>query len=122
MKPLARTGLLALVLLSWNLLAWNSTGHMAVALLAYEELSKNDTAWNAIVEILKQHPRLEDLKQDMPANAGEKEQWRYIFCKAATWPDMVRPKAGDGAVRQRLSAKYHHGEWHYINFPINLDD
>jgi hypothetical protein len=34
----------------------------------------------------------------------------YAFIKAAGWPDDVR---------SRRWKKYHHGNWHYVNFPCS---
>lgn len=73
-------------------LAWNSEGHRLVALTAQQQLSPE--AQEYFRAILKSHPypSVRDLSE------------------ASIWPDQVRS-----------DPKYHHGTWHYVNFPIFLD-
>src|SRR5438445_11680 len=69
--------------------AWNDVGHMAAAEIAYREL-RPTPYWDKIVAILKEHPRLVDLRANLPEDVSKEEEWHYIFLKAAVWPDMVR--------------------------------
>ena len=67
-------------------LAWNGTGHEAVAQVAWDQLTPAERA--ATVGILKAHPRYEkDLMQQLEPgeDAGE-----HAFREAATWPDVVK--------------------------------
>src|SRR6476646_4759138 len=72
--------------------AWNSPGHIIVALIAYDQL---DPATRAkAMELLRAHPRFDDhFLSTMPrevkqSNETVQEQW--LFSHAATWPDQVR--------------------------------
>jgi hypothetical protein len=90
--------------------AWNDTGHMTVALIAYRGLS--DAQRHEIAEILKHHPHYKSFLLDgKPADVDE-GQWAFL--KAATWPDWVRPGRG----KADSITKYHHGPWHYIDIPF----
>jgi hypothetical protein len=92
--------------------AWNNTGHMTVALIAYRKLT--DEQRTQLAAILKAHPHYQSFLLDgKPANVEEGE---WAFLKAATWPDFVRPdKAGK---KPEDITKYHHGPWHYIDIPF----
>ena len=90
--------------------AWNDTGHMVVALIAYRRLS--DSQKQQVTEILKAHPHYKlFLLAGKPddVDAGE-----WAFMKAATWPDFIRPYGG----KPEEITKYHHGPWHYVDFPF----
>ncbi|QDT43224.1 S1/P1 Nuclease [Gimesia alba] len=97
--------------------AWNYAGHRIIASIAYDQL--DPSTQTAMLELLKQHPRFEqDFQSRMPdviKNASPEIQNRWIFMRAATWPDLAR--SFNDANRE----KYHHGTWHYINQPIYLD-
>jgi len=102
--------------------AWFDAGHMLIAEIAYRKLQESPESWKQIVELLKAHPRLADLKQGMPEGLAENEQWHFIFLKAATWPDMVRAKPTMDADAKKISQQYHHGPHHYINYPLNTEE
>ena len=68
-------------------LAWNETGHMTVALIAYRQLS--DSQKQKVAEILKAHPHYKlRLNADLPDGVNADE---WAFLRAATWPDRNRP-------------------------------
>ncbi|HKB92428.1 MAG TPA: S1/P1 nuclease [Opitutaceae bacterium] len=91
--------------------AWNNSGHELVAMIAYEQL--DPTVQDAAFALLQHHPHFETiLKEGLPANADVKE---WVFLHAATWPDRVRPDP-----RHPELKGYHHGSWHYINYPYVL--
>lgn len=97
--------------------AWNFAGHRIIASIAFDQLEPATQL--AMVELLKQHPRYEqDFQSRMPdviKTASPAIQNRWLFMRAATWPDIAR--RFDDANRE----KYHHGTWHYINQPIYLN-
>jgi S1/P1 Nuclease/Metal binding domain of Ada len=101
-------GLLLLVLVS-AALAWNKPGHMVAGAIAYADLKQTrPQTLTQVVALLKTHPHFEttwkpQLNQSFVA-ADERDL--YLFMLAARWPDDIR---GDTA--------FHHGTWHYINFP-----
>src|SRR6476660_371379 len=76
--------------------AWNSSGHMIIALVAWEHM--DEATRTKAVDLIRAHPRFHDHFQSfMPREVqrgGESEQGRWIFTHAATWPDLVRDAKG----------------------------
>ncbi|HJT33674.1 MAG TPA: S1/P1 nuclease [Pirellulales bacterium] len=90
--------------------AWNHTGHMAVAMLAYRQLTRQERG--AAQAMLRAHPHYDRyLAAERPREFSE-EQW--VFLRAATWPDWVR---GSRRHTEHDLRPYHHAAWHYINKP-----
>jgi hypothetical protein len=103
--------------------AWNDSGHMIAALIAYDALSPGVRA--GAVRLLHAHPRFhEDFERQLPRNlvgarAAEQDRWYFAF--GATWPDEARRfDHVRAASRDALIARYNHGSWHYINLPTYL--
>lgn len=100
---------LIVCLLVQPLCAWNNTGHMLVALVAYRNLSTEAKAKAG--DMLKNHPHYVDpvnfFKANQPAGVSE-EEWAFI--KAATWADFVRPHKGQP--RPNID-KFHREPWHF---------
>ena len=98
--------------------AWNAAGHKAIALIAYQECSPEVRA--KVVGILRNFERYEeDFKTRMPeelADADPMDVERWHFAQASVWPDLARGFKGDDL------RKFHRSTWHYINFPIFLND
>jgi len=90
--------LLLVVTLSSPASAWHKEGHMAVARMAWYQLT--DKQKTRLGEILKAHPHYElFLIADRPSGVSEVE---WAFVRAATWPDWVRdPQAKDLTARQK---------------------
>lgn len=97
--------------------AWNHAGHRIIASIAYDQLEP--AVQLKLVELLKQHPRFkQDFQSRMPdviKAANPAIQNRWIFMRAATWPDIAR------SFNEADREKYHNSPWHYINHPIYLD-
>ena len=93
--------------------AWNDTGHMTVAELAWRRLSAGERG--AITVLLRQHPHHALLAANMPRSASDTNRW--IFLRAATWPDMVRPSRDPSRPKPASITAFHHGDWHYTNAP-----
>jgi hypothetical protein len=92
--------------------AWNSTGHMTIALIAYRRLS--DAERQQLAEILKSHPHYDSfLLQDKPEDVSAGE---WAFLRASWWPDYVRPDRTNA--KPESITKYHNGPWHYVDFPF----
>jgi hypothetical protein len=91
--------------------AWNATGHETVALIAYDQLSPAERS--TLVGILEQHPRRD---RDLLSNLqpGD-DRATALFITAATWPDIVRSPVNP------LNRSEHHPQWHYVDFPFELD-
>lgn len=99
-------------------LAWDSTGHMVVALIAYRDL--NDAQKQEIATILKAHPHYQKmLLENKPADVSADE---WAFLRAAAWPDMVRPARPGDRYKSPAITHYHHGPWHYSDIPYVLGD
>ena len=82
--------------------AWNSTGHMTIAAIAYDHLTPRAKTG---VDSLLIHQRDYSLwMSEMPA--GYTERARFAFMKAATWPDDIRKTPDDRPI------------WHYIDVPV----
>ncbi|HLQ43896.1 MAG TPA: S1/P1 nuclease [Planctomycetaceae bacterium] len=96
--------------------AWNDTGHLVIARIAYLRLS--DKQRQAVFQRLRHHPHFDSYFQEhRPAGTSEVE---WAFARAATWSDFVRPPkdfTGDAAAHPVY--KFHRGPWHYINFPYH---
>jgi hypothetical protein len=90
-------------------LAWNASGHMQIALVAYAALPTEVAT--RLAALLRQHPRFEqDFAPQLPRElSSDAERDRWIFAHAAVWPDLVRDMPG-------LS----HPTWHYVNLELRL--
>jgi hypothetical protein len=109
----ALIGLLSIsVVLVWThaARAWNETGHMTVALIAYRRLS--DSQKKQVAEILKTHPHYKLLLLTGKPNNVEEGEWAFL--RASVWPDLIRP----GHDKPEEITKYHHGPWHYWDLPF----
>jgi hypothetical protein len=115
----SQTNILILLLcLSFNSIsyAWNAAGHQLMAAITWDLLSvEQQDYW---VDILEHHPRFKkDFKDHLPqyvkSNPDAYKEW--VFRRASTWPDIAR------GIPEKQRDKYHHGSWHYINYPIYLD-
>jgi S1/P1 Nuclease len=95
--------LVAVLVLPQPVLAWNGTGHRLVASIAWDNLS--DTTRKKIVNLMRQAPKGNCLRELFNANDGERE----FFVAAATWPDILR--GGKGIPKQ--CTDLHKPEWHF---------
>jgi hypothetical protein len=88
--------------------AWNSTGHMIIASMAYDQLSPvTREKW---VALLRQHPAFAAWQQTFPKEEPNLEFGRYLFMRASSWPDDIR----------RSGSPYDHPTWHYIDYPLEM--
>lgn len=80
---------ISLLCLSWPVAAraFDSVGHMAVAGLAFDELS--EAQQTKLVAILKKHPKVNFITDGFPD--GNPEDRDFVMA-AATWPDLARAK------------------------------
>jgi S1/P1 Nuclease len=122
--PLALTtaALICLCFLTAPAVAWNPSGHMIIALVAYDKL--DDATKAKAIELLRAHPRFQDHFQHfMPKDVvkgSQAEQDEWCFAQAATWPDLMR-EAKSVVTREDVT-KYNRGIWHYIDMPIYLSE
>ncbi len=85
--------------------AWNDKGHMVVARLAWKKLSDKERV--QVIEILRRHPHYGEFLSAGRPEGFEEDEWAFL--RAATWSDWVRGHHKD---------EYHHGTWHYIDYPF----
>jgi hypothetical protein len=111
MRKLYIACILVLVM-SMTSAAWNRQGHYAVASIAYSTLTKSER--NEIGEILKYHPFYSQWLTEYQKYHPSMSVKEYAFIKAAGWPDDVRSR--------KWKKTYHHGNWHYVNFPCSPPD
>ena len=117
-RVFCRIVLAAGVLLPSMAMAWNASGHLQIAMIAYERLSESKRP--AIVDLLRKHVRFRrDFRDRMPESvrAGTaKQKDRWVFSHAATWPDIARGFRGEPR------KWFHRPLWHYVNHPLYLSD
>jgi hypothetical protein len=97
--------------------AWNETGHMTAAAVAWRQL--DEAQRRQVGELLKQHPHYEKfLAARVPEGVNVNE---WAFMRAAVWSDWVRPARPGNADAEVFKGpditSYHRGEWHYIDKP-----
>jgi hypothetical protein len=98
---------LAAALLTQSAFAWNDTGHKAIALMAWEELTP--TARAKVTALLPKHPQYATLLQTK--GKTEEESRQLDFMTAATWADVVRAD-------QPEYRPYTHAMWHTTVIPF----
>lgn len=89
--------------------AWDDTGHKLIAYIAWQKMSPAARA--KAVKLLLNAPEDSDLSVFYPQDSRSAEaKGRELFMIASTWADIIRNK--NFAARY---AKYHHGNWHYLD-------
>jgi hypothetical protein len=104
--------LLAVVLFPQTASAWNATGHMAVAGVAWDNMTPQ-ARQNAIA-LLQAAPAdacLRDLFTDDARPLAERQ--REFFMRASTWSDLVRARDDND---DRPCTRFHRRNWHFINY------
>jgi len=95
-----------------NTLAWNESGHLQIAALAYEELSDADR--KAADDILTNHVKYATWKSEHAAYRADTPPAQqvslgfYVFTRAAVWPDEIRD----------YDRPETHAYWHFITYPL----
>jgi hypothetical protein len=108
--------LLLIILVLWPACAhaWNETGHMTVALIAWRSLDEADR--ERVGKLLEQHPHYQSiLLLDRPANVSEHE---WAFVRGAVWSDLVRVGPG----RPGTVTRYTRPGWHVVYLPYVVDE
>ncbi len=82
--------------------AWNATGHMTAAQIAWRSLTPAAKA--QVAELLTHSVSYQAWMRQMPANYPDRDL--YAFMRAATWPDDIRKSASDRPA------------WHYEDLPL----
>jgi hypothetical protein len=122
MKRLA--AFLILLLVAVPSYAWNATGHKAIALIAYNQLSSATRV--RVDQLLSQHP--DYLK--WIAGIAASDRGRTAFLAASVWPDTIKsdPRFHDDTRAATANipglppgSQARHGGWHYTNLPFSPD-
>src|SRR4051794_12761888 len=96
--------------------AWHNEGHMAVARIAWEQLSDGDRA--RAVQILQALPHKDAFLEGKPAGVTDPV---WLFCKAATFPDWVRDPFSPQLTAQQkkdIAHAYNRPGRHFVNLPF----
>lgn len=137
-KVLPVLAFLFITTVSSRVLAWNDTGHMIAAYIAYQKLTPGTR--DAVDQLLKEHPDFDSwdaearkmspkplYTQDGKTRISEIN--RLIFMLAATWADRIRGDVrffdkGDNG-KETLVAGFpdmeRHREWHFVETPFSTD-
>lgn len=122
--------LTAMLFLNLPSFAWDAVGHMAVAYMAYQQLTPAArTRANALIAL---NPDYSKWQQQIPAGTPASDKDLILFMIAATWPDQIKdgseytekgdlsdgPKAG-----QNVGYKdpFQHRYWHFVDTPFSDD-
>jgi hypothetical protein len=135
-----RSAVLAGLVCVWCLVAtparaWNETGHMVVAYLAYKHLTPQ--ARQTVDRLLTLNPDVEAWKATLPPNWTDESRKLAAFMYAATWPDVIKAKDGyisdgdhngnrpppgpDASRNIGYADKNRHQYWHFIDVPFSTD-
>ncbi|MBK1660181.1 S1/P1 nuclease [Paracraurococcus ruber] len=107
-------------------LAWDATGHMLVAAIAYDRLTPAARA--RADALLRRNPDYESWTAGLPPSGRA----RAAFLQAATWPDDIKgrqgydPRSEDPATpaATRITGyadRREHREWHFVDIPFSPD-
>ncbi len=123
---------LCLLLALPNAFGWNYLGHMAVAYVAYQQLTPRKRL--RVSALLRLNPEYRKWLTSIPAGATKRERDAYIFMIASTWPDLIKgtipgytddgntPPPGDASGQNvGYDDKLMHKYWHYVDVPFSPD-
>jgi hypothetical protein len=124
---------LCLVLFSSTSHAWFNVGHMAVAYVAYQQLTPEKKV--RVATLLKKNPYYnKQWKALIPAGTPADQRDLMLFMIAATWPDQIKEKGSayksDGDVPPTDGSAWtntgygdlkQHRYWHFIDVPLTQD-
>jgi hypothetical protein len=115
--------------------AWNDTGHMAVAYIAYKHLTPQ--AREAVDRLVALNPDVAAWSNALPASWDEDTRRLARFMFISIWPDLIKSKdtyVSDGPAggnepppvpesSQNIgySDKLRHKYWHFVDHPFSTD-
>lgn len=129
--------LILLFLLTANstMFGWGSIGHMAVAYVAYKQLTPATKA--RVDALLILNPDHDKWLTMIPPGTKKANRSMVIFMIASTWPDQIKSETGytddgpdphgnrpDGASSSQnigYSDHLHHKYWHFVDTPFTQD-
>ncbi len=93
--------------------AWNKSGHMVAASLAYRDMKKNNpTKLAKWIAILKKHPEFSTYWLPVLNEVEASRRDEALFMLASRFPDDARDAP--------LKSKYHRRIWHFADTPLKL--
>ena len=116
------------------LLAWGPIGHMAVAYIAYQNLTPETRI--RVRDLLKLNPDYANWEKQIPSGISADDHDRMIFMIASTWADDIKTEAQysddgtdggntpGGASSSRnigYSDLLRHRYWHFVNTAFSPD-
>jgi hypothetical protein len=116
------------------LYGWGSVGHMAVAYVAYQQLTP--AIKTRVAALLKLNPDYDKWTAQIPKGTKASDKAMMVFMIAATWPDEIKSETGytddgsddgnrpDGAPSSQntgYSDHLHHKYWHFVDTPFTQD-
>ena len=112
-----RFSILLIILVAPIALAWNATGHEAVAAIAWDNMTPQ--ARTHAIALLMQSQQGDCLRELLPTDSRPlAERQREFFIKAATWPDVIRPhvdKVTKKVDDTRTCIQFHQPDWHFLD-------
>lgn len=99
---------LAVILGTPSSFGWDDTGHRLMADLSFDQLAPPQRI--ELLELLSRHPRFqEDFLAAMPPHLRGEARERWLWGRAAFWPDVTR------GLPDAEAARYNRPNWHYID-------
>lgn len=114
---------------------WNDAGHMAVAFIAYKNLST--VAKVRVDKLIQLNPHYNLWLSRIPEGTSESTKRAMLFMIAATWADEIKgdgvhvpdgpengnipPSDGTAAANIGYSDKAMHKYWHFVDLPFSTD-
>ena len=114
---------------------WSDTGHMAVAFVAYRNLTPQARA--RVDALVALNPRFNLWQASIPRNTSAANRRLMLFMIAATWADQIKgdrvhqsdgPAGGnrppnDGTADRNIgyTDRAMHKYWHFVDLPFSTD-
>lgn len=128
--------LILMLVCSASSYGWSDTGHMAVAFVAYQQLTPQGRA--RVDALVRLNPRFTLWNNSIPANTPQARRRLILFMIAATWADQIKglepqyrkdgPNGGnrppnDGTAARNIgySDLAMHKYWHFVDLPFSPD-
>ena len=128
--------LLGILILSVPSYGWWNLGHMAVAYVAYQELTPKQR--DRVDVLLRLNPDLPNWLALVPPNTSKADERLMIFMIAATWPDRIKEDSnytddsqvdggntpnGKPSNSQNIGYAdlFQHKYWHFVDLPFTQD-
>jgi S1/P1 nuclease len=112
--------------------AWNNKGHMAVAFVAYQQLTP--AVRDRVDRLLRMNPYYRRWIAMIPSTVPAGERNLAVFMMAATWPDQIksdpeyrddgtqggnRPSGAQSARNLGYADMFRHKYWHFVDTPFS---